>query len=282
MADVVTGNTQLGATKQDLILALVQKELKFAAKLLPTVTDLSAFAVKGSKSVSYPKLTSFTVVNRASGVQGDASALTAANDKLDLNFNAYVAWIIDSMDATQTTLDANMENMRRAAGAHGRYVDEQLLIAIEAAAFNNVGPGPITKAKILAARQYIAEADGDLSQTVLCVPPAQEAVMLGLADFVQADYYGSSNIPGGVIGRVYGMPVIVHNGVTSTEAFVWEKSGIAIAFQKSPQSSTQPANEFGVGAERTAVDQLFGIKGLQLGEKGAGATQSPLIVKMTA
>ena len=45
----VTGNTQLGATKQELIAALVQKELKFQAKLVGTVTDVSPFAVKGSK-----------------------------------------------------------------------------------------------------------------------------------------------------------------------------------------------------------------------------------------
>ena len=94
----VTGNTQLAPTKQDLIAALVQRELKFQAKLLPTVTDVSVFAVKGSKSISFPKAGSFTVENRASAASGTLQDLTFTTDQLLTDYRAYVAWSVDSVD----------------------------------------------------------------------------------------------------------------------------------------------------------------------------------------
>ena len=73
MADVITGNTQVGPTKQDLVAAIVQKELAFQAKLVPTISNWSALAVKGAKSINIPRAASFTVTNRASGAAGDAA-----------------------------------------------------------------------------------------------------------------------------------------------------------------------------------------------------------------
>lgn len=280
MADVITGNTQLAPTKQDLIIALVQKELKFKAQLLPWVTDFSVFAVKGAKSVGVPKLSSFTVENRASATAGTIQALSSAKDVIDLNFNAYVSWLIDSSDEMQTSIDAQMEFAKRAAAAHGRYVDEQIITEALAVAGLNVGPGPVTAGKILAARKFIMQNDGDLGQTVLVVDPTTEEVMLGLDEFKRADIYGSAVIPSGVIGKVYGMPVMVHNGLAASNALVIEKTGLGFAFQKAPAMAEQPEIAYGTAAKRVAIDQLFGVNGLQLGEKGLLATQSPLVVKM--
>jgi hypothetical protein len=282
MADVITGNTQLSATKQALIASLVQKELKFAAKLSTTVTDYSAFAVKGSKSLSVPKLTSFTVSNRASGVAGAASALTSSVDTVNLDFNAYVAWIIDSFDEAQTTIDAQVEFAKRAASAQGRYIDEQLLIKIKAAAGLNVGPGPVTAAKILNAREELLKNDANMDAISMVVGPDSEKVMLGLSEFTNVYNFGQPFVQTGMIGKVYGIPIIIHNGVASGEAFMYDKAGMALAFQKAPSMGEQPALEFGVGAKRVAIDQVFGIGALQTGEKGKGAGLSPLIVSMTA
>ena len=101
----VTGNTNLLATKQDVITALVQRELAFAAKVLPTITDVSGFAGKGMKSISFPKFGSFTVENRASGVAASLQDLTATADQLLLDRRASVGWLIDPMDALQSTVE---------------------------------------------------------------------------------------------------------------------------------------------------------------------------------
>lgn len=279
MADAITGNTQLGPTKQDVIAAIVQKELAFAAKLVPYVTDASVYASKGAKSVKIPKLTSFTVVDRASGVAGDATALTSAVDTLDLDQNAYVAWVIDSADEIQSMIEVQVENARRAASAHGRFVDEKIIARAESVGVATTTAGAITRDVVLEMRQSIVERQGDLAQCVFVFGAAQESNLLKIDEFTRNDVYGQPIIPNGVIGRLYGIPVIIHTGLGATQYFLWEKGGMAIAFQKGPQMSEQGANEFGTSAKRVAMDQLFGTCGLQLGVNGVGATESALVVK---
>jgi hypothetical protein len=280
MADVITGNTQLVATKNDLITSLVQKELKFRAKLLATVTDLSSYAGKGMRSISFPKLTSFTVENRASAAPGNAQALSASVDKLDLNLNAYVSWLIDSSDEIQSSIDVQIENALRAASAHGRYVDEQIIAALEGGAGLDVGAAPLTADLILDAREQLLKSFADPSACAMVIGPDQEKVMLKIAEFVRADYYGSSNIPSGQIGTVYGMPVMVHQGVGAGKAYWYSKDAVGIAFQKAPNMAEQSEIAYGTAAKRVAIDQLFGVKALQTGELGAAAGKSPLIVKL--
>ena len=280
MADLIHGNTQLSATKQDLIAAAVQKELAFNAMLAPLMTDVSQFAVKGAKSISFPKLGSFTASNRASGAQGDASVLVSTADKLDLDYNAYLAWIVDSSDEVQSTLNWQLELALRAAAAHGRYFDPQAIAKLEA--HGNVGTastGAITRDIILDMREELLSRHADKNALALVVGVDSEKAMLKIDEFTRAEVYGSSVIPNGMIGKVYGVPVYIHTGVGAQTYYMFEKSGIAYGFQKAPAISEQGANEFGTGAKRVAMDQLFGIKGMQLGVNGVGATESALIVK---
>jgi hypothetical protein len=278
MADVITGNTQLGVTKADILTALVQRELKFNAMLLPWITDVSAFAIKGAKSISFPKFDSFVVATRASAAAGDASVITATQDKLDLNINAYIAYIVDQMDAVQSTVDVDSLFAARAGAAHARYVDTQIIAALETAAGFDLGTAPLTKDLVIAMRQKLKENEANMNDLALLVSPAQESEMLKIAEFTRADAYGSSNIPNGVIGKVYGVPVLVHTGMTSTSSIMFEKSAMAAGFQSGPNYSEQGANQYGALSKRVAIDQLFGLKAMQTGLLGAAAGKSPLIV----
>jgi hypothetical protein len=281
MADVITGNTELGATKQDLIAALVQRELAFNAKLLPYFTDVSAFAVPGSKSISFPKLTSFTVVNRSEGAQGDASALTATVDTMNLDFNAYVAYIIDATTKLQSNIQAELAYAKRAAAAHGRYVDSQIIVKLAAAAasFQNVGAdADVTYANLLAMQNALLTADGLLEEGAWLISVQQNAAILNLSQFQSNQAYGEMAIRDGMVKQILGMPVVIHNALAGKQLFLVGKESLAVGFQKAPSMDEQKANEYGVGAMRTAVDQLFGIKALQTGLKGAAAGKSPLIL----
>jgi hypothetical protein len=280
MADAIAGSTELGSTKQALISKLVQRELAFNAMLKNTVTDVSAFAVPGSLSISFPKLTSFSVVNRTEGAAGDATALTASLDTMNLNFRAYVAYVIDAVTKKQANIDVELEYAKFASAAHGRYIDEQIIVALAAGAatFQNVGTdADVTYANLLAMRKNLLKADAIMQSCSIIASPAQEAVLFGLDEFKRADVYGQGNIPTGVIGSILGMPVYVHNGLADKQLFMFEKGGLAIGFQSAPAMSAQGANEYGVGAERVAIDQLFSIKALQTGLKGAASGKTALI-----
>ena len=264
----------------ELILATVQKELAFAAKLRGQISDVSAFAEPGKDQISFPKLSSFTVVDRAAGVAGDATALTDTKDTLDLDFNAYVAWIIDSKSKMQTSIDAELQNAARAAAAQGRYVDTQIIAEAETVgnAITTVSP-LVTRDVILEMQEELLLRNADIDKLSFWINPTQRTALLKIEEFTRADAYGSSNIPGGVVGSVFGVPVIMHNGLSSTQYFMVEKEGMAIGFQKGLSMDEQGSNEYGVGAKRKAMDQLFGVQGLQLGEQGVGAAESALVSK---
>ena len=281
MADAIIANTEFGASKAILIAQLVQKELAFNAMLTQTITDVSAFAVEGLKQISFPKLTSFTVSNRTEGAYGDASTITSSVDTMDLNFNAYVSWIIDAMTQKQANPAVVLETARRAAMAQARYVDTQIItkLAAVAASFVNVGSDvDVTYANIVDMHTDLMEADADMTQVSIVASPAQHGALMKLDEFKRADVYGLATIPRGVLGFILGMPVYIHNGLAAKQLFMYEKGGLAIGFQKQAAYGEQDEIGYGVGAKKAAIDQLFGLVGLQLGLKGAGGTKSPLVL----
>ncbi len=250
----------------ELIAAAVQKELAFKAKLRPYITDVSVFAEAGLSQISFPKLTSFSVVNRTAGVAGDATALVDSKDTLSLDENAYVAWIIDSMSKTQTRISAQIENATRAAAAQSRYVDEKIIEVVEndATAIATTS-ALITRDVILEMQEDLLTAHADADKLSLWISPAQRTALLQIDEFTRADAYGSSNIPGGVVGTAFGVPIVLHSGLDANSYYMVEKDAVAIGFQKGLSMDEQPANEYGVGAKRVAQDQLFGVKSLQSG-----------------
>jgi len=283
MVDVVTGDTQLGSTKNDEITSLVQRELKARAILSGFVMDVSRFAGEGRQSIEFPKLESFTPINRAEGVAGDAATLIATTDSLALDQNAYVAWIIDSKSKVQSSIDSELEFAKRAASGHGRYVDAQIIAAANLEAGYSETPGgggTITYDAVLNMREFVLLNEGMLERMALVVSVTQEKELFKLTEFKSADVYGQATLPSGVIGSILGMPVIRHNLLAADEAFVWDAEGIALGFQKGPSISEQGANEFGADAVRKAMDQLFGVKGMQIAQGTAAANRSALIAKL--
>lgn len=271
----ITGSTQTNATKNDLIAALVQKELKFQAKLIGTVSDVSAFAVKGAKSISFPLAGSFTVENRASATAGTIQDLTFAKEQLDLNYRAYIGWTVDSVDEYQSNVDVQAEYVKRAATAHARNLDEQILTVLDASS-GYVQAAGIDQTKILNARKWLLKNQAVLSDCTLVVNPDDEALLLAIPEFVRADAYGASNIPSGVIGRIYGLNVMVHTKPNLAKSFIYEKSAVAFGLQKAPQYDEQKDIRYGTGAMLAAIDQLFGFKALQLGQ-GIDSLGAPLV-----
>jgi hypothetical protein len=201
---------------------------------------------------------------------------------MSLNFNAYVSYAVDGFTAKQVTIDAQMEALKFAAAAQGRYVDEQIIVKLAAIAASFINTGSdvdVTYANLLTLRKAILKADGVLANTCIIASPAQEAVLMGLSEFKDASAYGGAAVvPNGVVGKILGMPVYVHNGLADKQLFMYEKSALAIGFQKEAEYGEQPFIELGVGAKKCAVDQYFGLVGQQLALKGAAAGKSPLVV----
>lgn len=270
-------------TKNDLIVSLVQRELIEASKLAPYLTDYSSFAAKGVKSVQVPRLSGFTVANRAFGAAGVEQTLTDAVDTINIDQNSYIQWGEDHADIIQSSIEFRMEAAKRAGSAHGDNFDTLIFAGLNSAASLNVNggaPADITKDNILAMREYLLGNDGKLEDFALFVAPDQERVMLDIAEFIRADHYGSSNIPGGRIGQVYGVPVVVSNRVGAQQAYMFEKAGYGYAIQRSAAMAEEDNLDYGTQGKKVVMDMLWGHGGLQLNEKGASPTQSALVAKL--
>lgn len=284
MADVIQ---TLPNTKNDLIVAAVQKNLIEKAVLASTVRDVSAFAIKGAKSFAVPKLSNFTVTNRAFGAAADAQALVDSTDLINLNFNAYIAWLYDSRDVYQSTLEYKTEAAMRSSDQHAKYVDQQILVTLDAVAGHTASVATFTtvREQVLELRRLVLQSGGDISKMTVAISLDKEAEMLKEADFIRADFYGTANVRTGQIGQIYGMPVVISRLITGTGAgsmFVHDRDGVGLAFQGGVEMSDQSANEYGANSRRIAMDQVFGLGGLELGEQGVGATVSPLVGKLVA
>lgn len=278
----VTGNTELLASKAAIVSALVQKHLASQAKLLGTVTDVTAFgAAKGAKSISFPKFGGFTVENRASGAAASLQNLTAAVDTLDLDQRSTVAWLIDSMDELQSTVEVQSEYIKRASTGLANEVDSQIIAALIAGAGYNQGAGVVvTEDIILDMREYLLNNYADKNSLSFLIGPDQEKAMLKIANFIDASKYGSPNIPSGEIGRVYGVPVIMHPDMTAANAVMYDKSALAVGFQRVAKYGEADSPLYGVGSKTAVLDMLWGKKVMQTDTLGSGAGLSALIAKM--
>ena len=276
----VTGTPQLDPVKQELVAELVQRELKAAVTLLPTITDFSSLAVPGAKTIKIPKLTSFTVVNRASQAAGTPEDLSATTDNMNLDQNAYVQWIIDSFDEIQANIPAQAEFALRAAAAHGRFVDAQIIGEMETVGVEEASAtGDVTRDIVLAMRKQLLQRNADKNALFMAVGPEQEEALLKIDEFTRADIYGTSNIPDGMIGRVYGVNIIMNNQLADDQYFMYERTGMSVAFQQRANLVSETDIDYGSNARKFVLDQIFGVQGLQLGQEGVGATLSALVVK---
>lgn len=275
----VTGNTELTAVKEAAISALVQKELISASVLAGNVYDVSGFCRPGAVSISFPKAGSFTVEDRASAALASIQSLTFSKDTLPLGFMATVAWVIDPQDAIETPVDVDAEYAKRAARAHGVYVDQKLITELETVGVATTTAGNISDAIILEMRAALLNRKANARNLRLAISPAQEAILLGINKYTLAQDYGRSVIPEGILSQVYGIPILVTPELATQQFFMYDVEGIALGFQKGPQMDERKAPEYGSGAMLKILDQKFGVKGLEINQQGVGAAESALVVK---
>ena len=273
-------------TKQDLIAALVQRELREAASLLPLVTDYSSLAVKGAKQIEIPRMSSFTVQSRAFGAAAtENAALSDSTDVIALDNNKIVFFGFDSHDEFQSTTNYLTTAISRASSAHGRDINSALVTEWTAVAGLSVlgdAPAAISASNILDMREFMMDNFADMSRVRFAIAPDQEKAMLALPEFSRYDYRGVGPAPilNGVIGSVYGVPVIVNTQIGAGQAFMIEEGGCGFAFQRAPAVGQDTDLRYGTGGMQVAVDTLWGLGGLQLGQGNAGAGLSPLIAKL--
>lgn len=276
----------LTATKAELITAFIQKELLENSTLRPYVRDLSSLAMPGYNTISIPKLDVFTVQDRAFGAAATENApLTDTKDTIALDINQIVLFGYDSHDAQQSSVNYQMEAAANAARALGRSMNTKIVAKWEEVAslsVNGGAPADITADAILDMIEHMEVNLADMSRVTLKIAAGSKKAMLKLPQFSEYQIRGGAAAPviTGVIGEVYGVPVVINQGMGSQQAIMSEDGGVAVAFQKEVSMEEDKALKYGTGGKEVAVDVVYGLGGLQIGEGNAAAGKSPLVAKL--
>jgi len=285
----VTGDTQLGPTKMELIAEIAQRALISNSVLLPSARDVSMFASKGNSQISFPKnSTLFSVENRASAAAATIQDVDFAKDTMDLDERAIIAWLIDSDDELESRLDVQREYIERAAAEHAADVDRKIIAELEAAGITTTTAGALTQDVVLEMRQVLLQNKARPGNLWMAVSPTEEAALLKIDPFVSAEKYGSAVIPSGVLGTLYGVKILMSPELAAGSYYMYESEGISVGFQRRPQFDEDNRPEYGPGAKIQVLGQKYGVKALQVnvpnafqadGTTALGASESALIVK---
>lgn len=274
MADTLMGVTETSAAGVDTISSMVQMYLQQESKMMGLVTDFSNLVVKGSKSVSIPRSGGFTVAAKSENTAADAQALTYAVDQLSLNQHRQCQFLIEDIANEQTVPLIVQDALMKAGKDLARDVDQIIINALEGTsasapdhrvAYANNPTDTIQETDILNARKLLIQQYINPQECYIAVAPDQEEAMLKLTNFIDASKFGNEVIPNGVIGKVFGLKVLVHNDIESLKTLVWHPSALGFARQFGPrvQSDYDLANL----GWRYSIDQLFGTAVLDGGKR---------------
>ena len=266
------GLTEVSATSMDVIASIVQDTLKQESKLLPLISDYSAFAVKGAASVKVPRRTQFTAADKAENTALTAQELTFAVDQISLDKNKAIYAALEKVAELQATPNVESEIIMEMAKELALQVDKdifaQIALASSASPDHRIAfvGSDVAQTDLLQARYLLNVQSVPMDGRFLGIAPDQEKALLSISDFVRADAYGSAGgLVAGEIGRLYGMTVVMSNVFTAARAYVWHKSAVGFAQQMTPEYSTD------VDLKNTAKEYLlqhvYGVKVLDSGKR---------------
>lgn len=274
MADTLMGITEVTAASLAEISSDVQSYLQQKSFLLPTVSDYSYLATPGTKSVSVPKSGGFTVASKSENTAASATALTYSVDTIALTNHRYVQFLLEDYADIKAKINVVGDSVLKATADLAKDVDSYIVAELKLASasapdhqivFTDTSGDVIAKGDILAARKLLQDQYIDPRECYIGIGPEKENEMLALADFIQAERYGS-NMPVmmGEFGRVFGMKVIVST-LFSDFMCVWHPSAVGFAFQQGLRFQSQPdlAN-LGI---RYSLDMIHGAEVLDSGKR---------------
>lgn len=286
-----TSAANTGPTEMDLILSIVQEQLIREGKLLPTVTDYSAQVIEGIKQIEIPRYDSeFGDPNsqNADGVTPvTAQTVDFQVDTLTLDKWRTLAYEIPDRVARQSRLPLEAELAASAGRSFAKYMDDEIISVLRAAADGTLGlpdhriqldgaaNDEISLDNIAHARELLNKANVTESDRFMLVSPRQERAMLNITNFIRANEYGAREaLLDGEIGRVFGFRVMVHNGLADAEAIAYQRQAAGFAVQKSMTFETRRADlklqkteyAFSAGWGTTVLEQ--GVKQVLLNATG--------------
>lgn len=282
MSNVLTGVTETSATAKSMIESLAQKYLIQESKLMPLVLNYSSMAVPGASSIKLPKAGGFTVGDKAENTAVFAQTSAFSVDTLNLNQHRVIQFLVEDIAGQQASVDVVAEYLLRASKQLALDIDNKILAQLRLGsasapdheiAFTDATNEDIELNDILNARRLLMVQNIDPRECYMAVGPDQEANLLKIPNFIEAEKYGSNSpIMNGEIGMIYGMKVIVHTSCAN-EAVFWHPTSCAFALQQGVR--VQRDYDLANLAQRYSLDYIGGFQVLDGGKRNVHIVETP-------
>ena len=275
MADALVGVTETAANARTEISNIAQAYLQQEAVLLPTVTNYSHLVVQGSKAVNVPRSGGFTVGAKSENTAVDAQIVTYAADSIALTDHRVVQFLNEDIAELQSAVAVTNDMIMKATKDLAYDADSLIVADLIAGAsttspdhsivFIDTSTDVIAKGDILASRKLLIDQHINTKECFILIGSEKEAELLALADFIQAERYGSNTpIMNGEFGTIYGMKVLVHAAMTD-QMVTYHPSALGYAFQQGiTYKSESDLSNLGT---RHSLSYLFGSKVLDGGKR---------------
>jgi len=283
MADTLMGVTETQASAMAQVSNMAQLYLQQASKLIPTVSNYSNLAVKGSSSIKLPRSGGFTVGAKGENVKVDSQAITYVADTINLNQHRVVQFLLEDIADEQATIAIVQDSLMKASADMAFDIDKLIKAQFDSASasspdhviqYTDAAGEIIALSDILAMRKLLVDQNIDPRESFLGVGSSKERDMLGIDGFISSEKYGSNQpILNGEIGQVYGMKVIVSNVFDANDSYAWHPSAVGFAFQQGVR--TQREYDLANLATRYSLDYLAGFSVLDSGKRVVKIEETP-------
>jgi len=217
-------NTIYGDIVASETLNAMKRKLANKAFAMNHLTDLSKYAVRGSKTVMVPYVTTEAAQSKTVGGSFDSpSGDGSGSNDMTLGLKVGNPFLVPRDLSYQTLVNLLKEKSDQAAENMLLEMDTVILRGVigdipsgqkHDFAGHSVTADKITAADFIAARKALNEAGAALGGRFCFISPKHEAEVIAIDNFVSADKIGTkTNMPivEGFIGRLYGFDVVLLN-----------------------------------------------------------------------
>ena len=209
-------------------------------------------------TVHITDISNLTANDKAASTDVSFETITEGVTDLVINKHKYAAFKLEDIVKTQSRVDLRSKYTRKVGYALAKAMDTDVLGLYSGLSQSSGSAGvDLTDAVILAAIQYLDEADAPAGERSMIINPGQTSALLGIDKFVRADAVGylakmSPIVTGhlesgsfqpqdvkGFFGQVYGIGVYLSTNVpttgtspVSTHNLLFHKDAFIAAVQK--------------------------------------------------
>lgn len=273
-------------SQQEIMANMVQQYLQGAAMFPQRVQTF--VASPGWKSVDIPRAGGFTVQSKVENVAVTPQVLTWAVDNLPLDQHRVVQVNLESIASLQSKVAQELQIAERAGLDLAFDTDLQIVNAFydsaSGAAPDHIIPyanaTSLAGADILEAKRLFDIQKVPQYDRYLAVSPTSYSKLLAISDFVRYDAIFANQttvgIRPGVVGTIYGFEVFMSQAVEDLKDIAFHKTALAYGVQQGVNYQTDL--DLPNLAMLHSFDQIYGIKGLDLGKRHVilGTAAGPL------